>query len=251
MPSFSRDGKKISFWSERSGQERIWVSNSDGSNAKPVTRADLRPSFGGWSPHQEIVFSANFGDTLFIVPAGAAGRVRKMAGLNGGHPAFSADGKSIYFHRNFYIYKAPVAGGEPVLVTAQGGYPLVESSDGKYLYFTRGRMDTNIWRLDLSTKVLEPAVEGLLPGDWGAWALGSKGIFYLRSRDLAPWIYFHDFRSHRDEPIAVFPPPLPPIGTSTFSLSPDETKLLMVRAELPDAEIKSLKTMSTNSAATI
>lgn len=244
MPSFSHDGKRICFWSDRLGQERLWVSDADGAHAKPITGVNLRPSFSGWSPRGEIVFSANFGDALFVAPSEAPSRVRKISSMTGGHPAFSSDGKSIYSHRNFYIYKTPVDGGEPTLITAQGGYPLVESRDGKYLYFTRGRMDTKIWRLDLATKALKIAVDGLLPGYWGAWALGGKGIFYLTNQEDTPWIYFRDFESHRDQPIAAFPSSLPPIGTSTFSLSPDEKKLLIVGADSVGADIKSYRTAS-------
>ncbi len=37
MPSVSPDGKKIAFVSKRSGTFRIWVSNLDGSDAKPIS----------------------------------------------------------------------------------------------------------------------------------------------------------------------------------------------------------------------
>ena len=37
MPSVSPDGKKVAFVSKRSGTFRIWVSNLDGSDAKPIS----------------------------------------------------------------------------------------------------------------------------------------------------------------------------------------------------------------------
>ena len=50
-PQFSSDGRKLTFQSERSGNQEIWISNSDGTNPVQVT------SFGGpgvgnprWSP---------------------------------------------------------------------------------------------------------------------------------------------------------------------------------------------------------
>ena len=37
MPSVSPDGKKVAFVSKRSGTFRVWVSNLDGSDAKPIS----------------------------------------------------------------------------------------------------------------------------------------------------------------------------------------------------------------------
>src|SRR5690606_254844 len=42
QPRFSPDGKKISFTSDAGGGDNIWVMNSDGKNAKQITKEDFR-----------------------------------------------------------------------------------------------------------------------------------------------------------------------------------------------------------------
>ena len=59
MPSVSPDGKKIAFVSNRSGNFRIWVSNLDGSDAKPISatkdqdenlKLPIEQKVPSWSP---------------------------------------------------------------------------------------------------------------------------------------------------------------------------------------------------------
>ena len=42
QPRFSPDGKKILFTSDAGGGDNIWVMNSDGSNAKQITKENFR-----------------------------------------------------------------------------------------------------------------------------------------------------------------------------------------------------------------
>ena len=59
MPSTSPDGQKIAFVSNRSGNFRIWVSNLDGSDAKPISattdqdenlKLPIEQKVPAWSP---------------------------------------------------------------------------------------------------------------------------------------------------------------------------------------------------------
>ena len=73
QPVFSRDGTKIAFASNRSGQFRIWQANADGSSPTRLTPGANLPAGSDegspdWSPDgQRIVFSRG-------VPADGAGR---------------------------------------------------------------------------------------------------------------------------------------------------------------------------------
>jgi hypothetical protein len=73
QPVFSRDGTKIAFASNRSGQFRIWKANADGSSPVAVTTTGTLPAGSedaspDWSPDgQRIVFSRG-------VPGDGAGR---------------------------------------------------------------------------------------------------------------------------------------------------------------------------------
>ncbi|MFN0088548.1 MAG: TolB family protein, partial [Blastocatellia bacterium] len=45
------------------------------------------------------------------------------------------------------IWKVPAAGGDPVQVTREGGAYGIESPDGAWLYFRKGRHSPGIWRI--------------------------------------------------------------------------------------------------------
>jgi Tol biopolymer transport system component len=114
----------------------------------------------------------------------------------------------------------------------------MQSKDGRYLYFGQGRMDTTVSRLDLSTGHQEVVVRSLIPGYRDSWTLTVRGIFFLTAQSGKPAIAFHDFATGRERNIAEFPGPLPPVATSRFSISPDEQRLLVVRADPAFANIQ-------------
>jgi Tol biopolymer transport system component len=68
-------------------------------------------------------------------------------------PSWSADGKFLYFASDrtgrWQIWKVAASGGRPLQVTHHGGYLCHESSDGKWLYFSKDGHDS-IWRIPAS-----------------------------------------------------------------------------------------------------
>src|SRR5207249_11783436 len=59
-PSFSPDGKRITFGSDRSGSFEIWLSGSDGANPVQLTRLHSFSGTPRWSPDgAEIAFDCN------------------------------------------------------------------------------------------------------------------------------------------------------------------------------------------------
>jgi Tol biopolymer transport system component len=104
-------------------------------------------------------------------------------------PSWSHDGKWIYFSSNrdgeFQIWKVPSATGESlsttaVRVTRGGGFDAIETADGLYLYFAKGRGKLGLWRRPITEDGRgreEPVIEELQY--WGLWALGSQGIYFL------------------------------------------------------------------------
>jgi Tol biopolymer transport system component len=89
-PRFSPDGKKLAYISDRSGSDHLWVSNADGSDARPLTgeenTAFVSPS---WTPDSAFVFvsqkkpayyDAAFGLWMYdqkVVPACASPRAKR------------------------------------------------------------------------------------------------------------------------------------------------------------------------------
>jgi hypothetical protein len=128
-PSFSGTGKKIAFRSNRDGNFEIYSMNPDGTGQTRLTNntvTDLHPDF---SPNgKAIVFATQVpgsaGPRPQIAIMSAAGlfpTVLTAAGANI-DPAFSGDGKRIFFHstrdqNNIEIYSMAIDGSDETRLT--------------------------------------------------------------------------------------------------------------------------------------
>jgi hypothetical protein len=64
-PSWSPDGRRIAFVSDREGAPNIWVIGLDGSNATNLTRHEAKDHSPAWSPDGEWIAFASVRDTLY------------------------------------------------------------------------------------------------------------------------------------------------------------------------------------------
>jgi Tol biopolymer transport system component/DNA-binding winged helix-turn-helix (wHTH) protein len=191
-PQFSPDGRRITFVSSRSsrsGNEQIWIANSDGSSPLQLTSSgSTATNSPRWSPDgKRIVFASMQNgnrDLYTILPDGSSLRRLTTEPSQEGRPSWSRDGRWIYCYsdrngRN-EIWKVPAeGGGQAVQVTFDGGHESFESPDGKLLYYE----DYGIRGLrSISTETSSGLREGtvvlgsLRPG---YWAVGEKGIYFV------------------------------------------------------------------------
>jgi Tol biopolymer transport system component/DNA-binding winged helix-turn-helix (wHTH) protein len=211
--SFSPDGKRIAFMSDRSGSLEIWVSNRDGSAATQLTSMHGSGT-PRWSPDGLwIVFdtTGNGPHSLWVISAfGGTPRMLAKDQFDNVVGSWSRDGKWIYFSSNRTgrdeVWKIPAAGGRAAQVTAQGGFAALESPDGATLYYAKTRYDnTELWKV--------PAAGGSemrLAGvsqvrSWAAWGVSSRGIFYcpLEGPNVVASIDFYDFETRLGRQIAL------------------------------------------------
>jgi Tol biopolymer transport system component len=194
-PQYSPDGRSIAYGSNRSGSDEIWVSDVDGRTATQLTH--FRGTHVGtprWSPDgSTIAFDArpNENPDIFIVRSDGGGLRRITSSASEDVvPSWSRDGKWIYFASDrsggFQIWNVPAASGESAStpatqVTRSGGFNGIESLDSKYLYFSKGRENAALWRLDVGSGAgsEQPVLESL--EWWGWWALGPKGIYFFKA----------------------------------------------------------------------
>ena len=144
MPSVSADGKKIAFVSDRTGTFRIWVSNLDGSDAKPISatkdqdenlKLPIEQKVPTWSPDGkwiahwegvEMIHMSPFtgiknlkrdqqiSATFNVWVVGSDGKQRRKVG-RGDDPTWSPDG---FVTRAF---PDPQRGGPKIMIETESG----------------------------------------------------------------------------------------------------------------------------------
>jgi len=186
--SYSPDGKHLAFQSDRSGNWEIWTCDRDGSNAVQLTR--LGAALTGtprWSPDsKQIAFDSHASGVsqIYVVPA-EGGQPRQLThdAMGGQVPSWSRDGKWIYYstiHNGVAsVWKTSVEGGPPQAVTSSNGIYAAESTDGKYVYYSRTTADPTLWRIPIDGGTEEPVPGAPRPFDTSHWALVASGIYIV------------------------------------------------------------------------
>ncbi len=240
----SPNGQKITFASDRSGGFEIWICDSNGSNPVQVTSLGA-PDSGAprWSPDgQQIAFDSRqegHSDIYVINAEGGAPRRLTTEPFENNVPSWSRDGQWIYFSSNrtgtWQVWKAPAQGGQAVQITKQGGFAAFESTDSKFLYYTRVFGAGPIWRMPVEggqqTRILDQKI------GWGHWSVLKNGICFLDWGATPPEIEFFDFATQQVKQIAPvdrekgFPP------GGAFSVAPDGQWVLFARVDQVDSDI--------------
>jgi hypothetical protein len=146
-PSFSPDGSKIVFESDRDGNGEIYLMNADGSFQTRLTNDasfDYEPAFspdGG-----KIVFTSERSGNaeIYVMNSDGSGLLNLSNHPNGdSDPAFSPDGSKIAFAStrdggDGEIYLMNADGTNQIRLTANGGFSPSFSPDGSKIIFTTG-----------------------------------------------------------------------------------------------------------------
>jgi Tol biopolymer transport system component/serine/threonine protein kinase len=247
VPRYSRDGKRLTFTSNRSGAWQVWVADQDGGNPTQMTsmRGGMTGS-PGWSPDgSHIVFDSNEeGQFEVYVIRSAGGAPRRLTN----HPAddalasFSSNGRFIYFASNrtggYQIWRMPMESGEPVQLTKGGGRSPQESPDGRYVYYERSP-GPEYWRIDLA----ERREERVLPSVRFVGAEVTDGGIYFSPQaglDGHVGLWFYSFATRTTREL------LPTTGRLGLGLtvSPDGRALLFTQAEEAGSDLMLLEGVS-------
>jgi eukaryotic-like serine/threonine-protein kinase len=239
-PQISPDGKKIVFVSDRTGNDEIWICESDGSH--PVQLTFFESTVNGtprWSPDgQQIVFDARPAGNADIYVVSAEGGKPRPITLEPSHDviaSWSRDGRWLYFCSNrsgaYQIWKVPAAGGQAIQVTKHGGFEAFESPDGELLYYTKGRGPGGIWQIPVAGGEERQVRELVEAGYWRYWAVQDNGIYFVAPVASAlPAIKFFSFATRGVTQLGVLERE-PLQGPPGLTISPDGRWLLYAQVD--------------------
>lgn len=231
QPVFSPDGKWLAFTSDRDGADNIWVIPAAGGEPRQITKEDFRlVNSPAWTPDGQFIVahkhftarrSLGSGEMWLYHIAGDTKGVRMTEKPNDqkdvGEPAFSPDGKWLYFSQDttpgeFFEYnKDPHAGiydikrmdradGHiEVFVGGTGGaIRPTPSPDGKQLAFVRRQgLETVLAVKDLASGAERIVARNLDRDMQETWAIHGVYPTMAWTPDNAQLVYWGEGKLHR------------------------------------------------------
>jgi imidazolonepropionase-like amidohydrolase/Tol biopolymer transport system component len=204
QPRFSPDGKQILFTSDAGGGDNLWVMDSNGKNAKQITKENFRLLNNGiWTPDGEYFIarkhftsgrSLGAGELWMYHKTGGSGiqltkRKNDQQDLN--EPSISKDGRYVYYSEDMYPggnfqynknpnsqitvvkrYDRETGKTENVAGGPGGACRPQVSNSGRYLAFVRRvRTKSVLYLQDLETGEEWPIFDGLAKDQMEAWTV--------------------------------------------------------------------------------
>ena len=202
--SWSPDGKRIAFSSDRDGTWEIFTINADGSGETKLTSSQGGSIAPSWSPDgKQILFSSgrdssgdpNTVEEIYVINADGTGQ-RRLTFLEGhcGSAYWSPDASRIIFtfQKNSMpaIYIMPASGGEPVELLAgpyEEDFAAGFSPDGNKILFYSRRAAADSAVLGIFVMNSDGSHQTLLsasPGDGSpSWSPDGKQIVFVSDRE--------------------------------------------------------------------
>jgi Tol biopolymer transport system component len=198
FPSFSPDGQKIAFLSDRDGSHNIYVMNQDGSGVVRVTTTPLpaEDRYATWSPDgTKLLFISNRtgSSEIFVMNSDGSNVVQLTSNVGGDdQPRFSGDGTKIVFTSNrdapnpgsgngpWEIYQMNADGTGVVRLThdnAIAEWPAY-SPDGSRIVYDSDRLgEYDLYMMSPDGSGSTPLTTTAFPEYRGMWTADSRVLF--------------------------------------------------------------------------
>ena len=200
QPVFSPDGNWISYTTDKSGEDNIWIMKPDGSDKKQITKeTDRLPNDAVWHPTEPfLIVKKHYRNTrslgageiwMYHLDGGNGVQLVKKPNFtaNAGEPEITPDGKFVYFSRAtafdynkdpnrtiYWIERYNVEEGKiDQTIRRQGGAirPKVSPDGNTLTYIRRERLKTVLYQKDLKTNREMKIFEDMDHDQQEAWAV--------------------------------------------------------------------------------
>ncbi len=206
-PSFSPDGNKIAFASDRADNMDIWVKNLKTGELYNLTAdnptSDKSPR---WSPDGTMIAYESQRDDGWNVFVLVLKSQESKRIASGDQPEWSPDGRYIGYRGFREIFIVPLEGGEPKLVFKSESEEALRrptwSHDAKWLIFSKGMWGSHsILAKSVMEDVFFPVIDNTCFNTYPIWHEKSKGIFFRSDRGGISDVWFQKVDLVRQKPI--------------------------------------------------
>jgi len=195
-PDYTGISDRLTYYSNVSGHNEIWMASPDGSNREQLTDLQTSSVDPSWSPDgRQIAFVAldtNTESTVVNVFDVQDGSVRTVTTGFGDHgaPSWAGDGMSlivpIWQGQEVDLWRVTIDGNQLTRLTSVGAEYGRESPDGSFLYYTK-LSERGLFKMPVEggpeTQVVADMVWNGI-GNW-VWATTDSIIYARRNDDLS------------------------------------------------------------------
>ncbi len=241
-PSLSPDGTRLAFASSRLGNVDLWIADSSGANPyRLTTMGDVPLARPRWSPDGlTLAFNASIDgiESIYKVdPLRGRPTAVFAEASNAVVTAWSVDGDWIYFASDrtgdWQIWKIRPGGGDASRVTTNGGFSARETSDGRFLLFTKPA-EHGLWQQPIAGGDEKKVLDQPKRWAWDSWELLNDGVVYVEYTNDRPTVKWTSLMTDSTSELVELPSQR---AHSSISISPDAHMLYFATERMTGSDL--------------
>jgi Tol biopolymer transport system component/DNA-binding winged helix-turn-helix (wHTH) protein len=235
-PSYSPDGARIAFQSNRSGSPEIWIADANGANAARLTSFN-GPLAGGpnWcSDGRRLAFDSRESGMSAIYIVDTLERVpRRVASLrdNLALPVWSSDCRFLFASDGREgLYRVPAEGGQAERFSSQRSYQAVVAGE-TVIFNAAGADGVTLWSKPVTGGKEHPLPGLPALGYADSWTTDGRWLYFTDTSRRPVGLRRYSLADARLETVGSLPNIPTPLGGLGMAVSPDGESLLYTHTE--------------------